>query len=66
MAKHEWEVKAPEDCWLTLTEISGTDFGDLRVPCANTSDIEAVEGALLAANMQFRYESGGRLIASVG
>lgn len=61
----EFDVKAPEDQWLTLTEIGG-DGHVVRVPCTDTGNIDAVEGALTAANMSFRYESPGRLIASVG
>lgn len=66
MPLREFEVHAPEDHWLTLTEITDTDLGNLRVPCSDTSNIAAVEGAILAANMNFRYESPGHLIAFVG
>jgi hypothetical protein len=66
MPTTEFEVTAPEDHWLTLTEISDTGFGNLRVPCSDTGNIEAVEGAILAANMSYRYEHPGRLIAFVG
>ncbi|MBE5513724.1 hypothetical protein [Mycobacteroides abscessus] len=66
MAKREWEVFAHEARWLSLTEISGTGWGDLRVPCADTDDIAAVEAALREANLDFRWDPGRRLIASVG
>lgn len=65
MPLREFEVTAPDDTWLTMNEIGG-DGDMLRVPCSNTSDITAVESAILVANMQFRYEAGGRLIAFVG
>lgn len=66
MTHPEFEVTAPEDHWLTMTEITGTGFGNLRVPCSDTGNIAAVEGAILAANMSFRYEHPGRLIAWPG
>ncbi|MDO2981387.1 MULTISPECIES: hypothetical protein [Mycobacteriaceae] len=58
----EFEVTAPEERWLTLTEIDGNDL--VRVPCSNTSDKDAVEGALLRANFRPRWEQPGRLVAA--
>lgn len=66
MPTRTFEVTIPEDHWLTLTEIDGE--GHLvRVPCPDTTDVAAVEGALLAANFRPRWETDPvRLTALLG
>ncbi|OHU33363.1 hypothetical protein BKG79_22435 [Mycobacteroides chelonae] len=62
----EFEVTIPEDHWLTLTEIGGEGHV-VRAPCSNTADIDAVEGALLAANFRPQWENDPvRLTALLG
>ena len=65
MAK-EFEVRSPRVGWLHLHEIVDGEGEEVHVQCPETDDTRVVEAALREAGFKPRWETPGRLIATLG